>query len=427
MDSGRFYLDNAATSFPKPAAVIEAMVRYARELGAPSRGASAEAVAAAGLVRVCRERICELLGVPREQHRQVIFTLNTTDAMNLAIHGVMGHALRQGASGEVLEVVTTELDHNSALRPLNQLEGMFADGAGMARGVRVVQRRVAADARTQTVTPEAIARAITPRTKLVAVIHASNVTGQVLDAAGIGRVCRERGVLFLLDAAQSAGHMRVNALETGADLIALPGHKGLLGPTGTGALYIRPGVEALMETVRQGGTGMKSELEEMPRFLPDRFEPGSLNVIGIAGLSEGVKYILEHGPRLWAEEQRLGGMLREGLGEIEGVRLLGPEGGMKVGVVSFVVEGPGGARGSSGSWMDPAEVGARLEREFGVISRSGLHCAPRLHATIGMGLAGGVPIGATRLSIGAFTTEGDVMRAVEGVRVICESVRAGRR
>jgi selenocysteine lyase/cysteine desulfurase len=412
VEEGRVYLDNAATSFPKPPSVLEAMVQYARQLGAPSRGASAEAMATAAMVRDCRERICELLGVDPGQYRQVIFTLNTTDAMNLAIHGVVSRAVSEARDGEVIEIITTQLDHNSALRPLNHLEKIFA----ASRGAKVVQRRVAADPVTQTVSAEAIAKAITPQTRLVAVIHASNVTGQVLDAEGIGRVCRERGVLFLLDAAQSAGHMKVDARAIGADLIALPGHKGLLGPTGTGALYIRPGVEQMMETVRQGGTGMRSELEEMPSFLPDRFEPGSLNVIGIAGLREGVRHLLEHGERAWREEQRLGAMLRAGLREIEGVRLIGPAAGEQlgtggcVGVVSFVIEGPGGEA------MEAAEVGARLELEYGVISRSGLHCAPQLHATIGHGLGG-----ATRLSIGAFTTEADVMRGIEGVRGVVKS------
>lgn len=388
----RLYLDNAATSFPKPPGVAEAMARFMASNGASPRGRFAEAREAGALVHRCRERICELIGGESPEH--IIFTLNTSDALNLAIHGVVRPRLR---AGERPHVVATWYDHNSVLRPYNAL---------VAEGVE--QTRVECDPRTGLVDPEDVRRAIRAgggRTVLVAANHASNVTGVVQPAAEIGRVCREEGVLFLLDAAQSLGHMPVNVREIGADLLAFPGHKGLLGPTGTGGLYIRPGVEKLLEPVRQGGTGSRSEEDVQPSMMPDRYEPGSHNTVGIIGLSEGVAWLLERGVEAVRrhEEELIAAVLEACDGLPRGMRLLGPrEVGGRVGVFSFVHES-----------MSPTEIADGLERDFGVLCRAGLHCAPLAHRSLGTAPPGGA--GAVRLSVGPFVTVEDVRFAMRAL------------
>lgn len=384
----RIYLDNAATSFPKPPRVLEAMERYARELGAsPGRGSYAESVESGRLVAVCRSRIRRLIGGERDE--QVIFTLNCSDALNLGIKGVV----RPGD-----HVITTELDHNSILRPLNRLVG-----EGM-----VTQTRLACDPSTGRADPDDLVRAIRPNTRLIAALHGSNVTGTIEPIAEFGRIAREHGVLLLVDAAQTLGHVPVDVRSMNIDLLAAPGHKGLLGPLGTGFLYIRPGVEKQMATVREGGTGSASESDVQPEFMPDRFEPGSHNTPGIVGLSEGVNYILERGVEaMWTHEQRL---IREFLSELEaqraaGIQVYGPRiPHHRCAVFSVRVEG-----------MDPVGLSMLLEERYGLLTRSGLHCAPGAHATIGTAGAGGT----TRLSFGAFTSVEDVRLAAQALGEIC--------
>ncbi|MEX1017133.1 MAG: aminotransferase class V-fold PLP-dependent enzyme, partial [Phycisphaeraceae bacterium] len=256
----RLYMDNAATSFPKPPGVLEAMTRFATELGAsPGRGAYAEAREAGRLMHQCRERINSLIHGENPGH--VIFTLNTTDALNMAIHGLVRPHSQHN------HVITTALDHNSVLRPFNRLA--TCDG--------IEQTRIPCDPVTGLVDPGDIQKAITPRTCLIAVVHGSNVTGTLQPVAEIGAIAREHDVPFLVDAAQTLGHLPVDVQRDHIDLLAAPGHKGLLGPLGTGFLYIRPGLEKQMRTVREGGTGSVSEHDVQPDFMPDRFEPGSHN------------------------------------------------------------------------------------------------------------------------------------------------------
>jgi cysteine desulfurase / selenocysteine lyase len=393
----RLYFDNAATSFPKPPRVCEAMLEYARDLGAPARGRYAEAAEASRLVQQCRERINALINGTSPDH--IVFTLNTTDALNMAIKGVVSHSRMAGRRAHV---VTTWMDHNSILRPLNALN---EDG--------VCQTRIAPDPETDLIDPDAIRRAITPDTVLVATLHASNVTGAIQPVEEIGRICRERGVLFLLDAAQSLGHIPVNAAAINADLVAFPGHKGLLGPTGTGGLYIRPGVEALMRTTREGGTGSRSELDVQPRMMPDRFEPGSHNTMGIIGLSEGAAYLLERGiDSVRAHEERLIRIMLDRFGgEVRpsGPRLLGPRAAAgRVGVFSFVHE-----------TLSSIEIADALERRFGVLTRPGLHCAPLAHRSLNTSESGG----AVRLSLGPFLSEEDVVYAADSLENVCGGVR----
>lgn len=393
----RVYLDNAATSFPKPPAVAEAMMRFMERNGASPRGRFAEAREAGESLARCRERIRELINGESADH--VVFTLNTTDALNLAIHGVVRPHLR---SGRRPHVVATWYDHNSVLRPYNALA---------AEGVE--QTRVECDPETGLVDPEDVRRAIRPgQTVLVAVNHASNVTGVVQSVAEIGRVCREAGVPLLVDAAQSLGHIPVDVRAMGIDLLAFPGHKGLLGPTGTGGLYLRPGMEELVEPVRQGGTGSRSEEDVQPRMLPDRYEPGSHNTVGIIGLSEGVAWLLERGiGAVRRHEKALIEAVLDECGDLpRGLRLLGPRSAEgRVGVFSFVHES-----------ISATELADRLEREHGVLSRAGLHCAPLAHRSLGTAPPRGA--GAVRLSVGPFVTVEDVVGAVRGLKEVCAGV-----
>ncbi|MBL8990497.1 MAG: aminotransferase class V-fold PLP-dependent enzyme [Phycisphaerae bacterium] len=400
---GRIYLDNAATSYPKPPGVAEAMARYAETCGAPARGGSAEARAAAALVRQCRERVCRLIhGAAAER---VVFTLNTTDAMNMAIRGVVMHRLRT-TEGPV-ELLTTELDHNSALRPLNALAETFPG--------RVRCRRLRLDPALHAADPEELRRAVGRETALFVTLHASNVTGAVQPVEAYGAICREAGVPFVLDAAQSLGHVELDVEACGADLVAFAGHKGLLGPTGTGGLYIAPGMDGVMDTVREGGTGWRSEDERMPTALPERFEPGSHNTIGIIGLSEGVRWLLERGSdQVRRHEASLidRALGPGGLVDAPGLSLIGPaESERRVGVFTFVHES-----------IAPAELARRLEAR-GIIGRAGLHCAPLAHQRYGTradpGRAGGM-----RLSVGPFVTGADLDAAAEALREICREPAA---
>ena len=248
-------MDNAATSFPKPPGVLEAMTRYATELGAsPGRGAYAEAREAGRLMLECRQRLCRLIGADESKPEHIIFTLNTTDALNLAIRGILLHP--RCRSGKA-HIITTWLDHNSVLRPYNAL----ADQIG------VEQTRVACDPQTGLVDPNDIRRAVRPETCLIAVVHGSNVTGTLQPVREIGRIAREHDIAFVVDAAQSMGHVPIDVEADCIDLLAFPGHKGLLGPLGTGGLYIRPGIESRLVTSREGGTGSRSEMDSQPEDL----------------------------------------------------------------------------------------------------------------------------------------------------------------
>jgi len=390
MPGGRLYLDNAATSFPKPAVVGEAMARYATELGAsPGRGAYAEAKQAGKLVLQCRQRINTLINGQNPLH--IVFTLNTTDALNMAIHGLVR---------EADHVVTTWMDHNSVLRPYNAL----------AQHLGIEQTRVACDPQTGVVDPGDIQRAIRPTTKLIAVVHGSNVTGTLQPIGQIGRIAREHDIPLLVDAAQTLGHIPVDVQEQYIDLLAFPGHKGLLGPLGTGGLYIRPGIEQRLKPTRQGGTGSVSESDIQPSFMPDRFESGSHNAIGIIGLSQGVNWILNQTvQKLWQHEQDLMRTMITGLwdtGEMPGLRCFGPPGIKdRCGVFSVRIDG----------FDDPQSLSDLLEREYGILTRSGLHCAPLAHQTFGTHLSGGT----TRLSFGPFLSIQDVQYACDALGQVC--------
>src|SRR5437868_10163207 len=266
------YLDNAATSFPKPEGVYQALDRFARQdLTNPGRAGHKMALAAEHALDDARHLLNQFFH--GEAPERFVFTLNGTDALNMAFKGV----LRDGD-----HVITTDLEHNSVSRPLRKME---LDG-------RITLTRVRADG-GGTIDPDDVRRAVTPRTRLVALTHASNVLGTVQPVAEVGRLARERDLLFLVDAAQTAGVVPIDVQEMNIDLLAFPGHKSLLGPTGTGALYVGP--RARVGAWREGGTGGDSASETQPQQLPYFLEGGTPNVLGVAGLAAGVKYVQERG------------------------------------------------------------------------------------------------------------------------------------
>lgn len=386
--ASRIYLDNAATTWPKPDSVYRAVDRYQRELGAsPARGVYAESVQADGILHATRAALNDWLDGQRAEH--VVFALNGTDALNLAIHGL----LRPGD-----HAVTSVVDHNSVLRPLRWLE---------ERGVVEVTRvDCGADG---IVDPDDFRRALRPHTRLVALVHASNVTGALQPVVDVGQIVAEHGrARYLVDAAQSLGHVPLSVREAQIDLLAAPGHKGLLGPQGTGVLYIRPGVEREVEPLRQGGTGTRSDEDRQPATLPDRFEPGNVNAMGVAGLLAGVEWLAERGvDQVRMHAEKLTAQLLAGLNAVAGVRVYGPNDARRqAGVVSFTVEG-----------YAPVDVATILDSHYRIQVRAGVHCAPRMHRALGTLDRGGT----IRASLGPFNTSDEIDALVAAVRTVAET------
>jgi cysteine desulfurase family protein len=376
-------MDNAATSWPKPTGVIEAMADFLEYAGGnPGRSGHRLSIEAGRVVYDARETVAEFFNV--SDPMRVIFTGNATYALNIAIRGL----LRLGDS-----VVTTSIEHNSVMRPLRALE---------REGVELTVVQCAPDA---SLDPADVEDALRTGARLVVVNHASNVAGTVLPVAEVAKIAHHYGALLLVDAAQTAGCLPIDIQELGVDLLAFTGHKSLLGPTGTGGLAINDTVEvAQIVPLARGGTGSRSEFEEQPEELPDKYESGTVNAVGLAGLKAGVDYLTTRGIEdIRSYEVELAGLLIEGLAEIPGVTVYGPDNtSIRTGVVSFTAEG-----------KPVSEIGYRLDEEFDVLSRVGLHCAPALHKTIGT-----FPEGTVRLAPGPFTTESDikaVIMAVEGV------------
>jgi cysteine desulfurase family protein len=313
-----------------------------------------------------------------EAAERIVFAFNATDALCMAIHGVL-------APGD--HVVTSVLEHNSVLRPLREEQ---------TRGVEVTAVAAKPGGR---IDPAAVREALRPNTRLVALLHASNVTGAIQPLADVGEIARRAGALFLVDAAQTAGHLPIDVTELGADLVACSGHKGLLGPLGTGLLYVRSGVEEHMRSFRQGGTGSQSEDDQQPDFLPDKFESGNHNAPGIYGLEAGLAYL--HDKRvdsLRRHEQELTGRMLDGLAQIPAVRVAGPtRAEERVGVISI-----------SSDAFEPQVLASLLDESFGIQTRAGLHCAPGAHRSVGTFERGGT----VRFSFGPFTTAGDVDAAL---------------
>lgn len=387
----RIYVDNAATSFPKPPEVMLAMQDYAGQLGASAgRGAYREAIEAGELLAEGRRRLARLINAPSSD--AIVYTHNCSAALNLAIHGV----LRDGD-----HVVATMMEHNSVLRPLHLL---LAEN-------RINVTWIAADAKSGIVDPDAIRSAMRRDTRLVCVNHGSNVTGTIQRVEAIGDFCKSHSAAFLVDAAQTIGHMPIDVRAMHVDLLAFPGHKALMGPLGTGALYIRPGLESELRPLMQGGTGSISELPEQPDFMPDRFEPGSHNAIGIAGLVASLKWIEAQGIDALLEHDRtMSKTFLDATKSIAGLTVFGPTDiAQRVAVFSVAVDG-----------LDAAELAALLESEFGILTRPGIHCAPFAHKIIGTDHVGGT----TRISFGAFNTPADAERCAAALNELARSQSA---
>jgi len=373
------YLDNAATSHPKPEAVPLAVDEALRMGASPGRGGYQSALAAERLVFETREALAELFNAP--DSGRFVFTPNATAAINQALFGLLSPGDR---------VVTTAVEHNAVSRPLRVLQD---------RGVEVV--KVAADPRSGVVSVGDLKSACLQQpTRLVQINHCSNVFGAMQPVEELGPWCREQGILFMVDGSQTAGCLPIDFHRLAVDLFAASGHKGLLGPQGTGFLYVRPGLELI--PLLYGGTGADSSSERPPAELPERLECGTLNTPGIAGLKAALEFIQQTGiDAIRSRETRLLAMLIQGLRAIPAVSLYGPEEiDLRGGAVSFNLQG----------W-DPAEVGFRLDQEEQICVRAGLHCAPDAHRSIGT-----FPVGTVRVSPGYFSTDSDVERLLNAIR-----------
>ena len=373
------YLDNAATTYPKPGTVYEAMDRFAREVGGnPGRSGHARSLEAGREVLLAREAVARLLRLGDPS--RVVFTKNATEALNIAIQGVMrggGHA------------VITSLEHNSVWRPL---EAMARAGTAAYSVVECGSDGTLDAARVEA--------AVTPDTRLIACAHASNVTGSLLPVEDIADIARRHGIPLLLDAAQTAGRYELDPECLGVQYLAFSGHKELFGPQGTGVLYIAPGWE--VEPLTYGGTGSLSESSAQPEFLPDRYESGTLNAFGLAGLRAGVEFVLETGvERIRDHEEELTLRLLEELGRMREITLYGPlDWERRVGIVSFNLHG-----------LTSSEVASRLDEGYGIRVRSGLHCSPLAHRTIGT-----LESGVVRVGLGYLNSAEDIDCLLEALR-----------
>lgn len=357
------------------------MSQFLREVGAnPGRSGHHLSVEAARSVYGARENIAELLGM--SDPMRVVFGANLTEGLNLALHGL----LRTGD-----HVVTSSLEHNSVMRPLRTLE---------THGVTVTTVPCSPQGELD---PADLTRALRPETKLMALVHASNVCGTLLPIREAARIARDRDLLLLVDTAQTAGAFPIDMEGDEIDLLAFTGHKSLMGPMGTGGLIIGERVDLeQLRPLQQGGTGSRSELEEQPMFLPDRYESGTPNAVGLAGLAAGVRWVLDQGVEtIRIKEQALTRQLLEGLEEIPGAMVLGTgDASRQTATVSFNLEG----------WA-VSELGLLLDDEFGILCRVGLHCAPSAHLTLGS-----FPEGTIRLAPGPFIESdqvGEVLSAIE--------------
>jgi len=383
------YFDNAATSWPKPPGVAEAMVHFMDEVGANAgRSGHRRAVEAGRIVYDAREAVADLFNAP--DPLRVVFGLNVTEAMNLALCGY----LRPGD-----HAITSSMEHNAVMRPLRQLE---------REGVQVTVLRCSPEGFLD---PATVEPAIQPNTVMIVLNHGSNVTGGLLPIAEAGRIARAHDLLLAVDTAQTAGAYPVDMQADGIDLLGFTGHKGLYGPMGTGGLIVgeRVDVGRLMP-LKRGGTGSRSEHEEQPDFLPDKCESGTPNVVGLAGLVAGIRFVQETGiEAIRAHKVSLTQRLISGLRSIPGVTVYGGlDAELQTATVSFNVAS-----------QLPSDVGLRLDEEFSILCRIGLHCAPAAHKTIGT-----FPSGTVRFGLSYFNTADQVDQAVAAVEAIAHDAKA---
>ena len=373
-------MDNAATSWPKPPGVIQAMADFSERVGAnPGRAGHRLAIEAGRIVYNTREALAELFNAP--DPLRIVFAANITEAINICLHGL----LRPGD-----HVITSSMEHNSVIRPLRYLE---------KAGVEVSVAKCTPEGELN---PEEVEKLVKADTKMVVINHASNVVGTLLPVREIGRICRRYGLLFLVDSAQTAGAYPLDMEKDFIDLLCFTGHKSLYGPMGTGGVAIGNRVAAgALRPLKQGGTGSLSEKEEQPDFLPDALEPGTLNVIGLSGLAAGLSWLREQSvAKIRGQEQELTSQLLAGLEELRGVTVYGTkDAARQTGVVSFTVQD-----------LSPSEAGLQLDEKYGLLCRVGLHCAPLAHRTIGT-----FPRGTIRFGLGAFNTGEEIEEAVRAV------------
>lgn len=378
------YFDNAATSWPKPESVYKAVEHCMRETGAnPGRSGHQMSIEAGRVIFNARADLCDFFNAGDEA--RVALAFNTTDALNIAIKGL----LRKGD-----HVITSSIEHNSVMRPLRMLE---------SKGdIEITVIRCSPEG---FIDIDEIEKNIKDNTRLVTTTHASNVIGTILPIAEIGAMLKGCSqTYFLVDAAQTAGVYPIDVQKLNVDLLAFAGHKGLLGPQGTGGLYIAEGMEDVLVTLKEGGTGSRSEEEIHPDILPDKFESGTKNTPGLAGLSAGIEYIMEKGlDNIRKHEENLTRLLINKLQEIDKITIYGPKDASKqTAVISINVEG-----------LPSSDVGYYLDSEYSVMTRVGLHCAPTTHKTIGTS-----PDGTVRLSMGLFNTEEEVHSVCEALKQI---------
>ena len=380
------YFDNAATSWPKPPAVGEAMRAYLDDTGgSPGRSGHRMAIAAGRLVAEARMNLAELFNV--DDPSRVVFTKNVTEALNLAVLALV-------QPGD--HVITSAIEHNSVMRPLRHLE---------SHGVKLTVVPCSEDGIPDL---DVVEQALRRPTKLVVVTHASNVIGNVLPIVHITKLAHSANVPVLVDAAQTAGAYPIDMSELGIDVLAFTGHKSLFGPTGTGGLCLAEGVE--IAPLIRGGTGSASELETQPGFLPDSLESGTLNVVGIAGLNAGVRFVLDQGVEtIQRHECTLNGRFLDCVHGIPGIRVYGPlDADNKVGVVSFNIAG-----------VSPSDAGLILDQRFNIMCRIGLHCAPAAHRTIGT-----YPVGTIRFGWSYFTRVDDIDKSIDALALMVEQQEA---
>ncbi|MRR37869.1 aminotransferase class V-fold PLP-dependent enzyme [bacterium] len=385
------YLDNAATSWPKPEAMMEAMIRFNGTVGAnPGRSGHSLSIEAARVLMDTREALADLFGA--DDSLRIILTKNATEALNTAIFGML-------ARGD--HVITSGMEHNSVMRPLRAL---YSEG---------VEVSTIPCSDLGELDPQDIIPLIRKNTRAVITTHASNVTGTIMPISSIGDITRKNGILLCVDASQTAGAVPIDVRAMNVDLLAFTGHKSLLGPQGTGGLYLREGLEDTIRPLMHGGTGSRSESEIQPDFMPDKYESGTPNTIGIAGLGSGVRFIRETGiETIRRKEQALTSRILAGLESIPGIRIYGVrDPGRQTAIVSFSLAG-----------LSPSDIVFQLDEDFGVMARPGLHCAPSAHKTMGT-----FPEGTVRFSPGFFTTCEEIDHALDALVKIAGSSRTRRK
>jgi cysteine desulfurase / selenocysteine lyase len=382
MNRNILYFDNAATSWPKPETTIRAIESCLRETGgSPGRSGHSLSIDASRIIFNTREALAGLLGI--DDPLRIVLTKNATEALNIAVFGLLKPSDH---------VITSSMEHNSVMRPLRAME---------TRGVELT---ILPCSSTGELDPGIVVPAIKKNTKAIFLTHASNVTGTIIPVADIGRIARDHGIVFCVDAAQTAGARPIDIGTMNIDLLAFTGHKSLFGPQGTGGLYIRKDLEQVIPSLMRGGTGSRSEYEEQPDFMPDKFESGTPNTAGYAGFTAGINFILSEGLNtITAHEKCLTELFLQGIGSVDGVTIYGlKDASRRISVVSFNIRD-----------IDPAKAALELDERFGIMSRPGLHCAPSAHKTIGT-----FPAGTVRFSFSYFNTVEEIHQAVDAVRVM---------